>query len=144
MTGFMDTFLHNLSLSQTIITTHNKWLPKTRSVLTGLRLSSLIVFLLLWLTCFRFTLRLPSDLQITLFLVLLSTATAPDLIWQAPYIALHCPRRYLLLLRIHGQASCFPTVYNFPSRIHGHVCLTPDDLCPRIISPRKSVWQFVS
>jgi hypothetical protein len=28
--------------------------------------------------------------------------------------------------------------------IHGHVCLTPSELCSRIVSPRKCVCQFVS
>jgi hypothetical protein len=47
--------LYNLSLSQSITTAHNQWLPKTRSILTGLRLSSILVFLLLWLNWFWFT-----------------------------------------------------------------------------------------
>jgi hypothetical protein len=39
----------------TITPNHNQCLPKTRSILAGLRLSSLLVFLLLWLTLFWFT-----------------------------------------------------------------------------------------
>jgi hypothetical protein len=65
--GFINTFLYNLSYSQSITIIHHKWLPKTRSILTGLQLSSLLVCLLLFspafwllfrLTCFRVTLRL--------------------------------------------------------------------------------------
>jgi hypothetical protein len=44
-----------LTYSQSITTAHSQWLPKTRSILTGLRLSSLLVFLLLSLTWFLFT-----------------------------------------------------------------------------------------
>jgi hypothetical protein len=47
--------LYKFSWSQSIIIAHNKWLPKTRSILAGLRLSSLLVFLLLRLTWLWFT-----------------------------------------------------------------------------------------
>jgi hypothetical protein len=39
MIGFNDTSMYNLSESQWITITHNKWLPKTRSILNGLWLS---------------------------------------------------------------------------------------------------------
>jgi hypothetical protein len=51
MIGLIDAFFYNLSLNHNYITTaHNQWLLKTRSFLAALRLSSLLVFLLLWLT----------------------------------------------------------------------------------------------
>jgi hypothetical protein len=59
--GFWIGWFDLLTPSFTITLNHNQfaaarnqWLPKTRLILTGLRLSSLLVFLLLWLTWFRF------------------------------------------------------------------------------------------
>jgi hypothetical protein len=69
MIGFIDAFFYNLSYSQSITTARNKWLPKTRSILTGIHLSSFLVFSLMclcsellyeWLSSsFSFLLRLP-------------------------------------------------------------------------------------
>jgi hypothetical protein len=95
--GFWIVWLHlltpslNLSESKSLSTAHNQCPPKTRSILTGLRLSFLLVFLLLWLTWFWFTNhllllheRIPNNgwrrtnhLRMNSYLVLLSTATPP-------------------------------------------------------------------
>jgi hypothetical protein len=48
MIGFIDTSFCNLSLSQSTTRAHNKCLPKTRSILTGLHLASRLVCLLLF------------------------------------------------------------------------------------------------
>jgi hypothetical protein len=55
MIGFIDSFVYNHFSSQSVTTAHSRWLRKTRSILTELRLSSVLVFLLLWFTWFRFT-----------------------------------------------------------------------------------------
>jgi hypothetical protein len=55
MIGFINAFFYNHSEAQSITTAHNQWPPKTRSILAGLRVSSLLVFLLLWVTWFWFT-----------------------------------------------------------------------------------------
>jgi hypothetical protein len=79
MIGFIDFFFYNHSYSQAITTAHNQWLFTIHSILAGLQLYSLLVFLLLlfpdfclllWLTCFRLVLGLlsnatPVDLRIT-------------------------------------------------------------------------------
>jgi hypothetical protein len=50
MIGFIDAFFCSHSELRSVTAAHNKWLPKTPSIVTGLRLSSLLVCLLLfWL-----------------------------------------------------------------------------------------------
>jgi hypothetical protein len=53
------------SLLITITTARNKWLHKTRSILAGLWLASLLACLVMWLISFRVTLRLSSALRMT-------------------------------------------------------------------------------
>jgi hypothetical protein len=164
ITGFgLDDRIYWRLLLQSLLITLNynssqKWLPKTRSILTGLRVSYLLVFLLLWLT---------SDQRISHFwfmndLVLgsafycncsgsylagrlCSVAVSMDM-----FVACRYPWTRLLLARIHGHACWFhrnDLVFKslqlpFP---YPWTRLTPSDgLCPRIVSPRKRVCQFVS
>jgi hypothetical protein len=55
MIGFVDALLYNLSESQSIITSHSRWLPKTSSIPYWTTTVFILVFLLLWLTGFWFT-----------------------------------------------------------------------------------------
>jgi hypothetical protein len=64
MIGFSDVVFYNLLQSRSIRTAHKQWLP-------GLRLSSLLVFVLLWLIWFSVT-----NASVLVY-VLLPTATAP-------------------------------------------------------------------
>jgi hypothetical protein len=75
---------------------------------------------------------------------------APVLIWTAAYRALCYPRRWLLLARIHGEASWFhinklvskSLQRSFP---YQWTRLTPSNgLCPRIVFPLKVVCQSVA
>jgi hypothetical protein len=142
MIKFNDTIFYNHSQSRSITTAHNKWLPKTRSILTGWPLSSILVCLLLfWLG---------SEL---LYGCLLIYEWISWFIWKAAYIVQLYPRKCLLNARIHGHAcwftptSCFPGVYSYHFRIPGNVF--PNALpsngptCHNILG-FGDAWKFVS
>jgi hypothetical protein len=114
--------------SLVIIITRNKWLPKTRSILTGLRLAPFwSLSILIWIiTDIWFTNVFSSELSSTdLNSVLFSSSIA------YPY-----PRKRLLISRIHGNV--FRTV-GFQEFISMVICLSTSSLA---LSSHITIYMF--